>query len=111
MAWGKVPFICFKNNWIETPDICFVKSLIDNYDKSRSDVANYIEEVKNIIFVLKGYGGEDITEFVRGLNEDRAIPVDDPKDGGVDILTPGLSWPWPATWEAWGGGLGPAHDP
>ncbi|EDL18250.1 cortactin, isoform CRA_d [Mus musculus] len=23
----------------------------------------------------------------------------------------GLSWAWPATWEAWDGGLGPAHDP
>ncbi len=90
MAWGKVPFICFKNNWIETPDISFVKSLIDSYDKSRSDAANYIEEVKNIVYILKGYGGEDITEFVRGINEDRAIPIDDPENGGVDTLTPSM---------------------
>ncbi len=87
-AWGKVPFIPFKNNRIELPDIKFVKSLLDAYDLSRSEAANYVEEVKNLIFVLKGYGGEDIAEFMRGLNEDRAIPIDDPEDGGVDTLTP-----------------------
>ncbi|NFL89182.1 phage portal protein, partial [Clostridium botulinum] len=88
LAWGKVPFIAFKNNRIELPDIKFVKSLVDAYDLSRSEAANYVEEVKNLIFVLKGYGGEDISEFMRRLNEDRAIPIDDPTDGGVDTLTP-----------------------
>lgn len=87
-SWGKVPFVPFKNNRIEKPDIKFVKSLIDGYDLSRSEAANYVEEVKNLIFVLKGYGGQDITEFMRRLNEDRAIPIDDPEDGGVDTLTP-----------------------
>ncbi|MEG2412634.1 MAG: phage portal protein [Clostridium sp.] len=87
-AWGRVPFIPFKNNRIELPDIKFVKSLVDAYDLSRSEAANYVEEVKNLIFILKGYGGEDITEFMRVLNEDRAIPIDDPEDGGVETLTP-----------------------
>lgn len=87
-SWGRVPFIAFKNNRIELPDIKFVKSLLDAYDLSRSEAANYVEEVKNLIFILKGYGGEDISEFMRVLNEDRAIPIDDPEDGGVDTLTP-----------------------
>lgn len=87
-AWGKVPFIFFKNNRAELPDIKFVKSLLDAYDLSRSEAANYVEEVKNLIFILKGYGGTDISEFMRVLNEDRAIPIDDPEDGGVDTLTP-----------------------
>lgn len=87
-AWGKVPFIPFKNNHIEAPDIMFIKTLLDAYDLSRSEVANYVEEVKNLIYVLKGYGGEDIDEFMRKLNEYRAILIDDPADGGVDALTP-----------------------
>lgn len=86
--WGRVPFIAFKNNRIELPDIKFIKSLLDAYDLSRSEAANYVEEVKNLIFILKGYGGEDIGEFMKHLNEDRAIPIDDPEDGGVDTLTP-----------------------
>lgn len=87
-SWGKVPFVPFKNNRIEKPDIKFVKSLVDGYDLSRSEAANYVEEVKNLIFVLKGYGGQNISEFMRRLNEDRAIPIDDPEDGGVETLTP-----------------------
>lgn len=87
-SWGKVPFVPFKNNRVEQPDIKFVKSLIDGYDLSRSEAANYVEEVKNLIFILKGYGGQDIGEFMQQLNENRAIPIDDPEDGGVDTLTP-----------------------
>ena len=87
-SWGKVPFIPFKNNQIEMPDIKFVKSLLDGYDRGRSEAANYVEEVKNLIFVLKGYGGQDLSEFMRRINEDRAIPIDDPEEGGVDTITP-----------------------
>lgn len=87
-AWGKVPFVPFKNNQIEMPDIKFVKSLIDGYDKGRSEAANYVEEVKNLIFVLRGYGGADLDEFMRDINEDRAIKIDDVEDGGVDTITP-----------------------
>ncbi|MBY0755036.1 phage portal protein [Clostridium sardiniense] len=87
-VWNRVPFIAFKNNRIEFPDIKFVKSLIDNYDLSRSEVANYIEEVKNLIYVLKGYGGEDLGEFVDNLNYYRAISIDDVLEGGVDVLNP-----------------------
>lgn len=83
-----MPFIPFKNNQIEMPDIKFVKSLIDGYDLGRSEAANYMDEVKNLIFVLKGYGGQNLSAFIKQLNEDRAILIDDAEDGGVDTLTP-----------------------
>lgn len=85
-VWGKIPFIAFKNNRIEKGDIKFIKSLIDNYDLSRSDVANFIEEVKNLIFVLKGYDGEDLGKFMDNLNYYRAIALDD--DGEASTLNP-----------------------
>lgn len=88
LVWGKVPFVPFKNNRLELPDIKFVKSLVDNYDLSRSEAANYVEDTKNLIYILKGYGGENISDFMKHLNEDRAIPIDDPEAGGVDVLTP-----------------------
>lgn len=87
-GWGKVPFIGFKNNRLEYPDIKFIKSLVDNYDRSRSDVANFIEELKNLIYVLRAYGGEDLAEFMHDLNYYRAIKIDDAEDGGVDTLNP-----------------------
>lgn len=87
-SWGRVPFIAFKNNRLEFPDIRFIKSLVDNYDTSRSDTANFIEEVKNLIYVLRGYGGESLDEFMRDLNYYKAVKIDDPEDGGVDTLNP-----------------------
>mgnify|MGYP000122761237 FL=1 len=63
------------------PDVKFVKSLIDGYDLGRSEAANYMDEVKNLIFVLKGYGGQNLSDFIKQLNEDRAILIDDAEDG------------------------------
>ncbi|MGL4730341.1 MAG: phage portal protein [Clostridium sp.] len=90
-VWNRIPFIPFKNNRIEKPDIKFIKSLIDNYDLSRSDVANFIEEVKNLIYVLKGYGGENLGEFMNNLNYYRAINIDDAENAGVDTLSPEIN--------------------
>lgn len=90
-SWGKVPWIPIKNNDIEYPDIKFVKTLIDGYDKSRSEAANYVEDTKNLIFILKGYSGSDLDEFMRDLNIRRAIKLDadtDDESSGVDTLTP-----------------------
>lgn len=87
-AWGRIPFVPFKNNQKELPDIKFVKTLIDAYDSGRSEAANYVEDVKNLIYVLKGYGGTDLDEFMADLNRNRAIKIDDVEDGGVDTLTP-----------------------
>ncbi len=81
-AWERVPFIPFKNNDFELPDLQFIKTLIDNYDVSRSDVANLLEDIKNIIYALKGYGGESLSEFMRDLAYYRAVKLDD--DGGLD---------------------------
>ena len=51
----------------EIPDAKFIKSLIDDYDKSHSDVSNTLEEVLYVIFGLKGYGGQSLAEFMRDL--------------------------------------------
>lgn len=81
-AWGRVPFIPFKNNDFELPDLQFVKTLVDNYDTTRSDVANLLEDIKNIIYALKGYGGESLSEFMRELAYYRAVKLDE--DGSLD---------------------------
>ena len=62
-----------------------MKSLIDGYDKARSDVANFLDEVRSIVYALKGYGGHDLGEFMRDLNYFRAISLDE--DGGAEAIT------------------------
>lgn len=88
--WGRVPFVAFKNNANEVPDLKFIKSLIDSYDSSRSEVANFIDDVRNLVYVLKGYGGTDLREFMSDLKKFRAVKIDDPQDGGVDVINPSM---------------------
>lgn len=83
-SWGKVPFVAFKNNDVELPDLQFVKSLIDGYDVSRSDSANFLQEIQQVIYALRGYDGTNLAEFMADLRYYRAIKVDE--DGGVDVL-------------------------
>lgn len=85
-SWERVPFVPFKNNDYELPDLQFIKTLIDDYDLTRSDVSNLIADLRSLIYVLKGYGGESLSQFMRDLAYYHGIQVDE--DGGVDTLNP-----------------------
>lgn len=87
-GWGAVPWIPFKNNRKELPDIKFIKSLVDDYDLSRSEVSNYIQEVKNLIFVLKGYNGNSLDEFLEYIYQKRVILLDADDESDANTLTP-----------------------
>ncbi len=84
-TWAKVPFIYFKYNDEEQPLIKFVKSLVDDYDKQKSDNSNNLEDLPNSIYVLKNYDGTNLGEFRRNMSLYRAVKVGD--DGGVDTKT------------------------
>lgn len=81
-SWERVPFTPWKNNDFELPDLQFVKTIIDDYDLTRSDVSNLLTEIKEIIYALRGYGGESLSEFMRDLAYYKAVKLDE--DGGVD---------------------------
>lgn len=66
-SWGKVPFIAFKNNMDEFPDVRYVKNLIDNYDLTRSDLGNALQQLRNFIIVLENAQGTDPEEFLENL--------------------------------------------
>lgn len=85
-SWERVPFVAFKNNDFELPDLQFVKTLVDGYDFSRSDVANLLEDIKNLIYVLRGYGGEDLGEFMRDLAYYRVVKMDADEHASVDKI-------------------------
>jgi len=83
-SWERVPFIPWKNNDKELPDLQFVKTLVDAYDTARSDIANELEEIRNVIYALRGYGGESLSDFMRDLAYYRAVKLDE--DGGLDTV-------------------------
>lgn len=85
-GWTKVPFIEFPNNEERVSDLKFVKELIDAYDKNVSDLANNLDEVQEIITVLKGYEDTDLAEFKENLRYYKAIKVSGEQGSGVDKL-------------------------
>ncbi|WP_100406256.1 phage portal protein [Bacillus solitudinis] len=84
-GWERVPFIPFRNNEEEKSDLIFYKKLIDAYDRTRSDAQNNLEEIQSLIYVLKGYEGANLAEFMENLRYYKAIKVGE--DGGVDTNT------------------------
>lgn len=83
-SWERVPFIPFKNNPEEMSDIWMYKSIIDAIDKRLSDTQNMFDESAELIYVLRGYEGEDLKEFMQGLKYYKAINVD--TEGGVETI-------------------------
>lgn len=81
-TWSKVPFVYFKYNDEEQPLIKFVKSLVDDYDRNKSDNSNNLEDLPNSIYVLKDYDGTNLGEFRRNMSLYRAVKVTG--DGGVE---------------------------
>lgn len=81
---GRLPFIKFKKNFYEKPELNKVKGSIDIYDKVYNGFANDLEDIQQTLMVLKGYGAAGLDEFMQQLRELKAINVDE--DGDVDQL-------------------------
>jgi SPP1 family phage portal protein len=85
-GWGRIPFIPFKNNSKELNDLRFVKPIIDAYDLTVSDAANAIEELRGLIYVVKGYSGsaDEADTFLHNLKYYGLIFLDGGMDGSND---------------------------
>lgn len=86
-GWGEVPFIEFANNQFKVSDLKFYKELIDDYDLRVSDNSNNLEELQALIYVLKGYEGQSLSEFMENLRYYKAISLDADPGAGVDTLS------------------------
>lgn len=76
-SWGKVPFIKFANNSEEFSDLHFYKSLIDGYENLVSDAQNTLNDMQSLIYALKGYEGESLSEFMSNIKRYKAIKLDE----------------------------------
>ena len=84
--WTRIPVIPFKYNYMEIPVIRNTKSLQDGINTMLSNFQNNMEEdVRNTIFVLKNYDGENLGEFRQNLATYGAVKFFN--DGGLDTLT------------------------
>lgn len=87
--FGEVPFIPFFNNTEGGNDLNDIKELIDAYDKVYSGYLNDLEDIQEIIFLLTGYEGESLTEFLHKLKKYKTVKLDGGDDGkgSLDTLT------------------------
>lgn len=88
-GFGEVPFIPFFNNAEGGNDLNDIKELIDAYDKVYSGYLNDLEDIQEVIFLLTGYEGESMAEFLQKLKKYKTVKLDGGEDGkgGLDTLT------------------------
>lgn len=91
--WGEVPFIEFDNNNKRQNDLRNVKKLIDVYDKVTSGYINDIEDVQQVIFLLEGYGGQDLNEFLGQLKKYKVINADPDPGQKANVSTLSIEIP------------------
>ncbi|MGN1075342.1 MAG: phage portal protein, partial [Eubacteriales bacterium] len=84
--WESPPLVWLRYNDAELPLLRFVKALIDDINWQTSVTSDVLRDVVRCIYVLRGYGGADLAEFVADLRKSLAIKLD--ADGGVDTLSP-----------------------
>ncbi len=91
--FGRVPFIPFRNNNVGTNDLVNIKRLIDVYDKVFSGFINDLDDIQELIFVLSGYGGTDLKDFLNDLKKYKTIKVDSDIDGKPGVQTLSIEIP------------------
>ena len=84
LGWGEVPFIILPNNTNKTTDLESIKLYIDAYDSVSSGFLNDIDDIQMAIWILKGYEGTDLGEFMRNLKTFKAINIAADEHAGVE---------------------------
>lgn len=95
ISWGQPPFIVWKGSDENMTSLEPIKPFIDMMDITLSNWANDIEDVQELIWILKNYDGEDLDEFMSDLKEHKAINVGE--DG--DVRTERAELPYKARQE------------
>lgn len=75
VKWEEIPFIPFKYDPDEQSLLSRIKSLIDDYDRKTSNIADNIDDHPHSVTVIKNYDGKSKEEFVQNKNEYRTIFV------------------------------------
>lgn len=87
--WEECPIAWLKYNEEELPLCYYIKDLIDDINWQTSVTSDVLRDVAKFIYILRNYGGQDLTEFLKDLKEHMAIKVT--SDGGVDKLQADLN--------------------
>lgn len=84
-GFGFIPFFRLDNNKKQISGLKPIKALIDDYDMMSCGLSNNLQDVQEAIYVVKGYGGSDLTELQQNIKTKKILGVD--SEGDLDIKT------------------------
>ena len=88
-SWERPPIAELKNNKQLKSDLYIIKRYIDAVDLLSSGYLNDLSDIQLMFWVLRGYDGQDLREFMTNLVKYKAMAVSE--DGGVDAKTMEIS--------------------
>ena len=74
-GWGRVPIVSLGNNTEERSDLVPIKRYIDALDIVSSGFINDLKDIQLAIWVLRGYEGESLADFMLNLQKFKAIKL------------------------------------
>ena len=86
MSWGAVPFVKLQNNSSETSDLKPIKNYVDAYDKTFSDFSNNLEDFQDVYWVLKGYGGQNLNDFLHQVKRYKTLKIGEGGDAKAETI-------------------------
>ncbi|CCI85078.1 Putative phage portal protein [Lactobacillus pasteurii DSM 23907 = CRBIP 24.76] len=87
--FGRVPFIEFAKNELRLPELHKTKGLIDAYDDIYNGFLNDIDDIQQVVLVLKNYGGTKLDDFMENLKKNKVVKFNNAGNGdqsGIDTL-------------------------
>lgn len=88
-SYSRIPFYQLDNNKLRTSDLKPIKDLIDDYDTMAVYMSNNLQDFNDVLYVVKGYEGEDLTRLKNNLTKKKVIGLssDLGAGAGVDVKT------------------------
>lgn len=87
--FGRVPFVEFAKNELRLPELHKTKGLIDAYDDIYNGFLNDIDDIQQVVLVLKNYGGTKLDDFMENLKKNKVVKFNNAGNGdqsGIDTL-------------------------
>ena len=84
-GFGFIPFFRLDNCQKQFSGLKPVKALIDDYDLMSCGLSNNIQDANEVLYVVKGFEGDNLDEMMMNIKAKKHIGVTD--DGGVEIRT------------------------
>ena len=86
LAWGIIPFIPLHNNDEGETDLQPIKPFIDAYDIVNSDFVNNLEDFQDIYWILKGYDGSGLSQFLHQVKRYKTLKVSEGGDARAERI-------------------------